>query len=1136
MVETTSMPTSPATSHDQDEVVALVRHWLRESRRHPVKGSARLLAGLLAHEDGLPFLTQFVDGVIRPEDSRVAARSFRAMAARDTRFLPIYQRALLVVGAVASHVAPGLVVGIARRTVRLMVSHLVVDATPRRLTGALARLRDQGHRLNVNLLGEAVLGREEAARRLARTADLLARDDVDYVSLKVSSTIAPHNPWGFDEAVEHIVHTLRPLFLAAVADDASFINLDMEEYRDLDLTVEVFTRLLEDDALHHLTAGIVLQAYLPDAMDAMERLQSWAAARTARGGAPIKVRLVKGANLSMERVDAELHGWPLATWSSKVESDAHYKRLIDYALTPERTRSVRVGIAGHNLFDIAHAHLTSRDRGVRDAVDFEMLLGMGEHVAAAVADDVGSLRLYTPVVHPQEFDVALAYLVRRLEEVGSRENFMSSLYEIDADPAVFAREEQRFRASWELARESYVRTHRATGSSDADAPGERFANTPDVDPAVAAHRAWAASIRERAHGSSLGLGVLAGAHVDTVEQVARTIGDAAAAAPSWAAVGAHARAEVLRAVARRLEERRSDLIEVMMAEAGKTVDQADPEVSEAIDFARYYADRAEELENWEGARPVPRGVTLVTPPWNFPVAIPTGSTLAALATGSAVVLKPAEQSRRCGAVVAEILWEAGVPHGALCLIDLDPEQLGDALLSDPRIDQVILTGAYDTAERFLRARPALRLFAETSGKNAIVVTPSADLDLAVRDIVASAYGHAGQKCSAASLVIAVGSVATSRRFLSQLEDAVRSVVAGPATSALTQMGPLIEPAQGKLERALTTLEPGERWIVEPHRLDTEGSAWTPALKAGTRPGSFFHLTECFGPVLSVMSVASLEDAIRLQNAVPYGLTAGIHSLDPVEIAHWLDQVEAGNLYVNRGITGAIVQRQPFGGWKRSVVGPTFKAGGPHYLSALVDWERTEIAAAEPRSPRLRAFLDRAQAPAWVRSAVAADERAWDEQYGRAIDRTGLASEANLLRYRPAEVDIRWDGEAPVDGLIRACAAHFVTGGEGVVSAPVPLPGALALALDELDIELRLEDDAMCLLRASAHDGTRVRAVGRLVGGPQVAVFDHPVTASPHVELTPYLREQAVSVTMHRFGTPFTGASDVVTEIQAPSSR
>ncbi|WNM25827.1 proline dehydrogenase family protein [Demequina capsici] len=1125
MIRTAAAQGGDVASHGPDEVSAQVRAWLEASRQHRVTGAAAMLADLLGREGGLAFLTQFVDEVIRPEDPRVAARSLRALSRKSEGRLAHWQRATLGLGSVASRVLPGVVVGAARLTVRTLVGHLIVDATPKRLGGALARLRRDGHRLNVNLLGEAVLGQQEADRRLARTEQLLTREDVDYVSLKVSAAIAPHNPWALDESVGHIVETLRPL-LRTARSAGGFVNLDMEEYRDLDLTVEVFTRLLGEEEFASLTAGIVLQAYLPDSMPAMRRLQAWASDRVDRGGAPIKIRLVKGANLSMERVDAEMHGWPLATWGSKAESDAQYKRLLDYALTPERTRAVLIGVAGHNLFDVAHASLLAAERGVTDKVDFEMLLGMGEHVAKAVAADVGALRLYTPVVHPKEFDVALAYLVRRLEEVASKENFMSSLYAIDADPAVFAREEGRFREAWTLASQPAVETHRGVPRPAPAPAAGGFTNAPDTDPSVAANRAWAAAIRARAATSALGVDTLQDARIDDASALSAVIGAAKSAATAWAQIGAQTRAAVLEAVAVELEARRGDLVEVMMSEAGKTVDQADPEVSEAIDFARYYAARAVELEQWEGARPVPRRVSVVTPPWNFPVAIPTGSTLAALATGSAAILKPAEQSPRCGAVIAEILWAAGVPKDALQLIDIDPEALGEQLVGDPRVDQVILTGGYETARRFLQIRPDLKLFAETSGKNAIVVTPSADLDLAVKDIVASAYGHAGQKCSAASLVIAVGTVATSHRFLTQLEDAVRSLTAGPADEPRTQMGPLIEPAAGKLRRALTALEPGERWIVEPTPLDETGRAWTPALKAGTRPGSFFHMTECFGPVLSVLAVATLDDAIHLQNAVDYGLTAGIHSLDPAEVSHWLDRVEAGNAYVNRGITGAIVQRQPFGGWKRSVVGPTFKAGGPHYLSALVDWERTEIEDAEPISPRLRAFLDRAQAPAWVRSAVAADERAWAEQYGTALDRTGLACEIDALRYRPAEVDIRWDGEASTDELIRACAAHFVTGGEGVVSAPIPLPGPLALALDELDVELRLEDDAMCILRASAHQGTRVRAVGRLVGNTVVSVFDHTVTASPHLELTPFLREQAVSITAHRYGTHFEAARRV----------
>jgi len=1119
---TPATQSSAPTVHGPDDVTRLVRHWLEASRSYPVKGSAKLLAGLLAEEGGLAFLTQFVDGVIRPEDTRVAARAFRRMAVGNTHFLPAYQRVLLRIGAVASHVLPALVVVVARRTVRLMVSHLIVDATPERLGPALARLRARGHRLNVNLLGEAVLGNEEASRRLQRITALLSREDVDYVSLKVSSAIAPHNPWAFEENVAHIVDTLRPLFRVAVERQGSFINLDMEEFRDLDLTLEVFTALLDEDEFLGLTAGIVLQAYLPDSMEAMERLQTWASARWARGGAPIKVRLVKGANLSMERVDAETHGWPLATWGSKAESDAHYKRLIDYALTPERTRSVKVGIAGHNLFDIAHAHLTAAERGVSDAIDFEMLLGMGEHVAVSVARDVGALRLYTPVVHPREFDVALAYLVRRLEEVASKENFMSSLYELDGDPAVFELERSRFVASWDLVGLPAAATHRgAPTAGGRESPG--FANAPDTDPSLPSSRRWARAILHAALDSQSGVETLANARCDEPVALEREVAIASAGAGHWHALRPEDRASILHAAGRTLEAHRKDLVEVMVSEAGKTIDQADPEVSEAVDFAHYYAERSLELWTTSGATPVPRGVTLVTPPWNFPVAIPAGSTLAALAAGSAVILKPAEQSARCGAVLAEVLWEAGVPRDVLRLIDIDPEVLGDALIADARIDQVILTGGYETAERFLTVRPGLRLLAETSGKNSIIVTPSADVDLAVRDVVASAFGHAGQKCSAASLVIAVGSVATSRRFLSQLEDGVRSLVAGPATQATTQMGPVIEPVHGKLERALTTLEQGERWIVEPRRLDDSGRSWTPGLKAGVVPGSFFHQTECFGPVLGVMTARTLDEAIAIQNAVDYGLTAGLQSLDQNEIEHWLENVEAGNAYVNRGITGAIVQRQPFGGWKRSVVGPSLKAGGPHYLTALTGWQRTDLPAHEPATGPVLALLDRADAPAWVRDAAAADALAWDERFGHSIDPSGLRCETNLFRYVPAGTDIRWDGQSDVDALTRVCAARFVAGGTGIVSSPVSLPKGLADALGAVGLAQIVETWEACVARASSTPGGRIRLVAdgssKLHGTTSVAVFAERVTASASIELLPFLKEQAVSITAHRFGTP-----------------
>ena len=1122
-----------------DETVALVRRWLSAAAQVESDKAGAQLAGVLKDPRGLPFTVGFIDGVIRPEDTAVAARNFAELAREVPAFLPWHLRAGVKIGARVGLVAPGLVIPIVRRALRAMVAHLIVDARERRLGRAIARLRRRGVRLNINLLGEAVLGEREAARRLRGTRDLLAREDVDYVSIKVSSTVAPHSAWAFDEAVAHVVERLQPLFeQAAASPTPKFINLDMEEYRDLDLTVAVFMAILDQPHLRGLEAGIVLQAYLPDSLAAMVRLQEWAAGRRAAGGAGIKVRVVKGANLPMERVEASLHDWPLATWGTKQDSDTHYKRVLDYALRPGRIDNVRIGVAGHNLFDLAHAWLLAGSRGVRHGIEFEMLLGMAQEQAEVIRREVGGLLLYTPVVHPGEFDVAIAYLVRRLEEGASHDNFMSAVFDLSSDEELFIRERDRFLAS--LAEVDEIvpdpnRTQDRTAPVQ-PAPTGVFRNAPDTDPAIPANRSWGRAILARIPGSTLGVDLVAEHTVTDAGVLRDVVGAVASGGERWGSRTGSERAAVLEAVAHGLEERRAELAEVMGAETGKTMDQADPEISEAIDFARYYAQLARRLDEVDGARFVPARLTLVTPPWNFPVAIPAGSTLAALAAGSGVVIKPAPQAARCGSIMVETLWQAGVPREALQLVHVGENELGEQLVSDPRVDRLILTGGFETAELFRSWRPDLPLLAETSGKNALVVTPSADLDLAAKDVASSAFGHAGQKCSAASLVILVGSVASSDRFRQQLVDAVTSLRVGYPDDPTSQVGPLVEPAQGKLLDALTTLGEGESWLVEPTRRDHSGRLWSPGVREGVRAGSEFHLTEYFGPVLGVMTAATLEDAIALQNQVAYGLTAGLYSLDPGEIDMWLATVQAGNLYVNRGITGAIVQRQPFGGWKRSAIGAGFKAGGPNYLLGLGSWETAEAADAagltlsrpvaqvlatahELRLPRTD--LDR------LERAFRSDAAQWAGELGLARDVSGLMAERNLFRYRPATVDVRLTAAGAVADLLRVVGAGVRAGARLTVSVATALPASLEAGLVGLGLTVRHEDDGAWVERATGGEVERVRLIGgaaaalaRATGGRvDLAVFDHPATESGRLELLPFLQEQAVSITAHRFGTP-----------------
>ncbi|MGO1543496.1 MAG: bifunctional proline dehydrogenase/L-glutamate gamma-semialdehyde dehydrogenase [Gulosibacter sp.] len=1121
--------------------VELVRRWLRESRATPPDAASGQLAAALRDPGGLEFIVGFVDGVIRPEDPKVAARNLRRISRDLPSFLPQHLRQAVRLGGRTAQSLPSVVVPIARRALRQLVGHLLIDARDAQLGPAISRLRSQGMDLNINLLGEAVLGTREADRRLESTARLLHRTDVDYVSIKVSATTAPHQPWALDAAVEEAVERLIPLFrIAAESSPQKFINLDMEEYRDLALTVEVFTRILDRPEFANLSAGIVLQAYLPDAMREMQGLQDWAAARVAQGGAPVKVRVVKGANLPMERVNAELHGWPLATWPSKQATDTHYLEVLNWSLTAERTKNVRIGIAGHNLFDLALAWTLAEERGVTGQVDVEMLLGMAGNQAEVIRKHTGSLRLYTPIVHPEEFDVAIAYLVRRLEEGASSENFMSAIFDLATSDTLFERERERFCASLDAVTGEVPAPNRQQDrrlSEQASADNIRtghtaFRNTPDSDPSLRQNQVWAQQIRDHAQDTVLGLATREANTVVTRSELDSRIQTAVDS--RWSELTGDQRAEVLHRAGEALARRRGELMEIAAAECGKTLEQSDPEVSEACDFAHYYAERARELDHVDGATHETAGPIAVVPPWNFPIAIPAGGMLAALAAGSPVIVKPASVASRCGAVIAEALWEAGVPKDALQYVQFTDREIASQLVSHPQIARVILTGGYETAEAFRELRADLDIRAETSGKNAIIITPSADYNLAVADVVASAFGHAGQKCSAASLLVLVGQAGRSRRLRNQLVDATKSLRVGLPTAAETTMGPLTNLASGKLVRGLTTLEPGQTWVLRPKQLDEAGHLWTPGIRAGVHPGSEFHCVEYFGPVLGVMRVETLAEAIAIVNGVDYGLTSGLHSLDHDEIAQWLEQVEAGNLYVNRGITGAIVERQPFGGWKKSNVGPTMKAGGPNYVASLANWRLGQAeSGTTPLEPRVRLLLEAAEELQMDRRerlvrAVRSDELAWQEEFGVTRDVQALAAERNVFRYFSVPVQLRIaEGEIPTR-LLRVVAAGLRANARMTISSGVELPERVATLLKDLGIAVTIETDGH-FLRSVRRLRGRLRFIGpdaeyreiaqATEGSCELAIWRGRVTESGQIELLPFLREQAVSITAHRFGTP-----------------
>ena len=1071
-----------------DRAVELAERLLGDAQRSITPSESRRqhrLARLIDDSQGRELVQGLTDEVLRIERPRRAALQLHRLVGQHgvPRALGIVDRVLLWAGARLAPALSRVVMPLANRRIVAETDGLVIPAEDPALAQHIAARRTAGVDLNINVLGEAILSDDEATERIARVVAVINRPDVNYVSVKISALCAQLEVYAYDHSLARIRTALETVLRAARrAAPRVFVNLDMEEYADLHLTVDAFTSMLDRVEFADVEAGIVLQAYLPDSHDVLARLGQWARQRVAVGGAPVKVRLVKGANLAMEQVDAEQHGWVQAPYATKAEVDASYKRLLDVALELATDGVLRVGVASHNLFDVAWALGLRNEMPVdrRGAVEIEMLEGMVPSQARATLAAAGSLLLYCPIVRHDEIEASLAYLARRFDENTGPDNFLRAMFTMTPGSPEFHAEARRFRDAV-AARHSVPTTPRrpaAEAADDAADRGATFVNAPDSD-------LTSAGVRHRFTTALAAVPAVDVVEVTTVPEIERVIGAAIAGRGAWAARPVAERARLLRAAADRMEADRWSTVALMADEAGKTVREADPEVSEAVDFARYYATAA------IGDAAAPMGTVLVASPWNFPYAIPAGGVFAALMAGNTVILKPPPETRRVAAWLAQQCWAAGIPPDALQFVACPDDEVGRFLVTHPEVGTVVLTGAYATAQMFLDWKPTMRLLAETSGKNALVVTEAADQDAAIKDIVKSAFGHAGQKCSAASLALVEAAVYDDGSFLARLAAAVRTVRVGWGADPPTIMGPLIGPPGEALQRALTVLDNGERWLVEPRQLDTAGRLWSPGVRVGVRAGAWFQQTECFGPVLGVVRVADLDEAIAVQNGTPYGLTAGLHSLDESEVDRWQAAVEAGNLYVNRHITGAIVQRQPFGGWRRSSVGGGPKAGGPDYVAALL---RLPAVAVDPGA------------------AHAAYAAAWAERFGVESDPTGLVSESNLHRYRPLPSVLMRVGPDTPNGAVEA-ARHAAA----VCGTPLAVSHADSETAERLIERIRSDRPSrLRLLTDEWAEGTRDEVL-RVCHVADVAVITQPVSADAGFELPLWLREQSVSITRHRYG-------------------
>lgn len=877
----------------------------------------------------------------------------------------------------------------ARRNVLAQARRFIAGTTADEVLAAAIRHRKMRRAFTVDLLGEAVTSQVEAQRYLDAYVDLIERiaptvnrwpdePQIDQgvlgelprvnVSIKLSALDARFDAVDPRGTTRRVAEPLRTL-LRTAREHRAFVNVDMESYATKDLTLEIFKSVLMEDEFRDCgDVGIVIQCYLKDAGRDLVALRDWARQREK----PVWVRLVKGAYWDYETVHARATGWPVPVFEEKWQTDANFEEQTRFLF--RNYEHLRPAVASHNVRSLAHAIAVARHIGLPPGgFELQMLYGMGDEEKQALVDLGYRLRVYMPY---GELIPGMAYLVRRLLENTSNDSFLRSALAEDVAPETLLMNPHDV---GESQRQSASQRTRATSRREpAGSELPDFQNEPPTDFAVAENRRQMEQALEQVRGrlgqhEKLVIGGVreeSDEHLDSInpshrrevigtvamagpEHVEAAVKAARQALPDWWARGAEGRAEVLRDAARQMRERRFELAAWIVLEAGKPWRDADADVAEAIDFCEYYALGALALESRRGVDVpgeendldyLPRGVAAVISPWNFPLAILTGMTAAALATGNTVVMKPAEQTPIVAARLMEILVEAGAPPGVVNYLPGRGEVAGAALVEHPDVALIAFTGSREVGMLINRraaevsasgcCRFVKRVIAEMGGKNAIVIDDDADLDEAVLGVIHSAFGYQGQKCSACSRVVVVESA--YEPFVKRLVEAARSLQIGPAEDPGTQVGPVIdEAALAKIHDYIEIArgEGRELLAVDVGPLAEEGFYVGPHLFSEIAPRARLGQEEVFGPVLAIMKAADFDEAIQIVNDTDYALTAGVYSRSPGHLEQARREILVGNLYLNRPITGALVGRQPFGGFKMSGMGS--KAGGPDYLLQFV---------------------------------------------------------------------------------------------------------------------------------------------------------------------------------------------------------
>ena len=1142
---------------------------------------------MLEHPKDKALLIELMDQCFRAESNARIADQICFLLEKHgmAHFFTTKDKTLLYLFQNIGKYLPNLSVPMFVNQIREDTKTVVIKGEEEIFNAHLKKRKSEGTRVNINLIGEVVLGEEEADERMEKYLKAIANPNVDYLSIKISTIFSQINPLDFDKTVSILVEKLTKVYAQAqkhpyIAPDGTksnkFINLDMEEYRDLAITVEVFKQTLDLPQFKDFYAGIVLQAYLPDSFLWQKDLCDWARNRVNNGGAPIKFRLVKGANMEMEETEASQKHWEMVTYVDKADTDSNYKRMARYALEPENAPYMHIGTASHNLFELAYATTMAQENKTSQYHTLEMLEGMSESARLAIKEISKEVILYAPTASKEQFTNAIAYLVRRLDENTGPNNFIRYSFGLTVGSKDWKMQERLFVESFEVEKTSFVGSKRTQNRleekwddfSNSSFDTNSYHPEADTDFILPKNHEWARNIVKKwKHNadtvhtiapvvvggvdlvgdrkiydaidkSQIENNVLAGrfamaneADIKKAVQVAKDDVD------GWRDLTHAQRHELLKAAAIKFRERRDDLIGVAAAEVGKVFTETDVEVSEAIDFIEFYSHSIRHLDEYENLELNGKGVGVVVPPWNFPVAIPVGGVSSALAAGNTVIIKPASVAALCSYEMCKCFWDAGISKNVLQFLPCPGALAGEHLIPNKDIDFLILTGGEDTASAMLETRNDLFLSAETGGKDATIVTNMADREQAVKNVCQSAFGNSGQKCSATSLLVLEEEVYNDAGFKKALIDTASSMNVGSIWDFQNRIGTLANKVSGNLEKALNELEGNETWALKPEYVDNNPYMLKPSIKWGVSEGNFIHMNELFGPVLAVIKANDLKHAVNIVNATGYGLTSGIESLDEREVEYWKENLQAGNLYVNRGTTGAIVLRQPFGGMGKSAIGAGRKAGFYNYVTQFIDvTEKKAPVTTKKYNNDLTKFIDKCKASEnnkedFEKLAVSLQSYLsnFDSEFSLAKDYANVRGEDNHFKYIPLDnVLIRVSSDDTIFETVSRILAAKVAGvrfkvsieNNELVKSFLEKSNELFGARDGL-VEQSEEEMAKTIDKFDRVIYSDISKVSDLVFKKSSESLTFIVRQKPmmegRLELLNYFIEQSISHSFHRYG-------------------